>query len=129
MADEVYSSLLPQIGDPPEVLRGKHAFAAARLIEGVALTPVILEHITAGSSPEQVTMSTTYFRKAIVWAARASGTANANTMRLKVGTNNNRLLASGQSIQLEAPAGQKLNLADFTMTATYGGDALTFELY
>ena len=129
MADEVYSSLVPQIGDSPDVLRGKHAAAAARLIEGAAVTPTIVEHICAGSSPEQVIGVATYFRKAVVWAARANATGNAGLMRLKVGTNNNRLLSSGQSLQLDALPGQKLNLQDFTMTAVYGGDALTFELY
>ena len=129
MPDDSYNSLVPQVGDSPDVLRGKHAFSAARLIEGAPLTPTIVEHICAGSSPEQVIAVATYFRKAIVWAARANATANAGSMRLKVGTNNNRLLSPGQSLQIDAPAGQKLNLQDFTMTAVYGADALTFELY
>ena len=129
MADDSYSSLIPQVGDSPDVLRGKLAFSAGRLIEGAPVTPSIVEHICAGSTPEQVIGVATYFRKAIVWAARANATANAGNRRLKVGTNNNRLLASGQSIQLDAPPGQKLNLQDLSMTAVYGGDALTFELY
>lgn len=129
MSDEAYPSLIPQVGDSPDILRGKLAFSAGRLIEGAPLTLTIVEHICAGSSPEIVIGVPTYFRKAVVWAARANGTANSTYLRLKVGTNNNRNLAPGQSVELNALPGQKLNLADFTLTAGYGGDALTFELY
>ncbi len=129
MADEVYPSLIPQVGDSPDILRGKLAFSAGRLIEGALLTPMIVEHICAGSLSEIVIGVPTYFRKAVVWAARANGTANSTSIRLKIGTNNNRLLSPGQSVELNALPGQKLNLQDYTVTAGYGGDALTFELY
>ena len=156
MSEETFSTLNPQVGDPPEVLRMKLGVAAARLaaltqdhvavdlaaLRGTvdSLLPLLqqlvplpvparcLEFLCTGEAQPLAT-TPTYFRKALFWGANLAGTNNALVLRLLHGTNGNRLITSGQMVEIEAPAGQVLDLQAFQLSGGYIGDALAVELY
>jgi len=131
MSQENFSTLIPQQGDTPEILRMKHAFAAARVVEPATVTVRCLESYASGASWQPVASTPTYFRKAIVWGATLAGNANQSLMRLRHGTNDNRLISPGQMVVIEAPPGQQLNLQAFQYYGGnyYYGDSLAWELY
>lgn len=134
MSEENFSTLIPQRNDSVDIVRLKHAQAAARLIEPAAVPATILEVTTclqvgwdwdwrpAVSVP-------TYFRKALVWGASLDGHPNTTALRLRYGANANRIINPGEMIVIEAMPGQKLNLADFLIFPSYQTDVFTFELY
>ena len=159
MPDETFSTLIPQHGDTPEILRLKLGVAASRLVAAlpssvsvdVAATRSVAENLLVlvqqlvplpvsvrclenycyGAYWQQVTYSPTYFRRANVWGATLAGVANQAPMRLRHGTNDNRILNPGQMLTIEAPPGQQLNLQAFQFYGGYYyyGDSLAWELY
>ena len=128
MPEENFSSLIPQQGDTPEILRVKHAQAAARLVEPAAANVTVLQFYAGGGGLPLVD-TPTYFRKAIIWGGTRVGGANTCPIRLTFLTNSTRLIFPNTTVTIEALPGQKLNLQDFSMSNTGYADFLTFELY
>ena len=157
MSEENFSTLIPQQGDPPEILRMKLGVAAARLaaltqdsvavdlaaLRGAAesLVPLVeqlvplrvvprtLEILRTGNV-QTFTDTPTYFRKACIWAASLAGAPTSLSLRLLCGTNANRVIQPGQMVVIEAPPGQVLNLQNFSMSGGYFyTDTVTVELY
>ena len=131
MPQENFSTLIPQQGDTPEILRMKHAFAAARVVEPATVTVRFLECFGYGESWQPVVSTPTYFRRAYVWGGTLAGAANHGTLRLRHGTNDNRLISPGQMLVIEALPGQQLNLQAFQFYGSYYyyADSLAWELY
>ena len=156
MPEETFSTLTPEHGDTPEILRLKLGVAASRLAAGLqdgvavdlatlrgtvdSLLPLLqqlvplpvparfLEFVCTGEAQALAT-TPTYFRKALFWGANLAGTNNTLVLRLLHGSNGNRLITSGQMVEIEAPAGQVLDLQAFQLSGGYIGDALAVELY
>ena len=156
MPEETFSTLTPEHGDTPEILRLKLGAAAARvasltqnslaadlaalrgtvesllpLLQQLVPLPVparFLEFLCTGEAQPLAT-TPTYFRKALFWGANLAGTNNTLVLRLLHGINGNRLITSGQMVEIEAPAGQVLDLQAFQLSGGYDGDALAVELY
>ena len=128
MPEENFSSLIPQQGDTPEILRVKHAQAAARLVEPAAANVTVREFYT-GSGGLPLVDTPTYFRKAIIFGGTQGGAGNTCPIRLTFLTNSTRLIFPNTTVTIEALPGQKLNLQDFSMSNTGYADFLTFELY
>ena len=156
MPEETFSTLTPEHGDTPEILRLKLGVAASRLAAGLqdgvavdlatlrgtvdSLLPLLqqlvplpvparfLEFVCTGEAQALAT-TPTYFRKALFWGANLAGTNNTLVLRLLHGSNGNRLITSGQMVEIEAPPGQVLDLQAFQLSGGYDGDALAVELY
>jgi hypothetical protein len=130
MPQENFTTLIPQRGDPPEILRMKHAHAAARAVEPVTVTARVVDNFSFGGVWQQAAGAPTYFRLAYVWGASMAGVNNMGAIRLRYGSNDNRIINPGQMIVIEAPPGLQLNLQDFQYNGGYYyGDHLTWELY
>ena len=157
MPEETFSTLTPEHGDTPEILRLKLGAAAARLatltqdnvavdlaalrgtveslvplVQQLAPLPVAprtLEFVRTWD-PQPFVSVPTYFRKACFWAASLAGVPTSLPVRLLCGTNANRIILAGQMVAIEAPPGLVLNLQDFSMAGGYFyTDIVTVELY
>ena len=157
MSEEAFSTLTPEHGDTPEILRLKLGVAASRLAavlqDGVAVdlaalrstvesllplvqqlvplpvAPRTLEFVRTWD-PQPFVSVPTYFRKACIWAASLAGVPTSLSVRLLCGTNANRIILAGQMVAIEAPPGLVLNLQDFSMAGGYFyTDIVTVELY
>jgi len=157
MPEENFSSLIPQQGDTPEILRMKLGVAAGRLaalvqddvsvdlaaLRGAVESLVPLAQQLAplpvaprcwqfyrSADPQPFIDTPTYFRKGYFWAASLTGTPTVLPIRLYYGGNGNRVILPGQMAEFEAPAGQMLNLQDFRMAGGYFYyDVVSVELY
>ena len=157
MPEETFSTLTPEHGDTPEILRLKLGAAAARLaaltqdnvvvdlaaLRGTveSLVPLVQQLVPLPvaprcsqfyryGDPQPFTGTPTYFRKGYFWAASLSGTPTVLPIRLYYGGNGNRVILPGQMAEFEAPPGQMLNLQDFSMAGGYFYyDCVSVELY
>jgi len=157
MSEEAFSTLTPEHGDTPEILRLKLGVAASRLAAGLqdgvvvdlaalrgtvdSLVPLLQQlaplpvaprcwQFYRNADPQPFIDTPTYFRKGFFWAASLSGTPTVLPLRLYYGSNGNRTILPGQMAEFEAPAGQMLNLQDFRMAGGYFYyDVVSVELY
>ena len=157
MPEENFSTLIPQQGDPPEILRMKLGVAAARLaaltqdsvaVDLTALRSAVESLIPLAqqlaplpvsprcwqfyrsADPQPFIDTPTYFRKGFFWAASLNGTPTSLPLRLYYGLNGNRIILPGQMVEFDAGPGQMLNLQDFRMAGGYFYyDVVTVELY
>ena len=157
MPEENFSTLIPQQGDTPEILRLKLGVAAARVaaltqdsvtVDLAALRSAVESLIPLAqqlaplpvsprcwqfyrsTDPQPFIDTPTYFRKGFFWVASLSGTPTSLPLRLYYGQNGNRIILPGQMVEFDAGPGQMLNLQDFRMAGGYFYyDVVTVELY
>ena len=157
MSEEAFSTLTPEHGDTPEILRLKLGVAASRLAAGLqdgvvvdlaalrgtvdSLVPLLQQlaplpvaprcwQFYRSADPQPFIDTPTYFRKGFFWAASLSGTPTSLPVRLYYGLNGNRIIVPGQVAEFEAGPGQMLNLQDFRMAGGYFYyDVVSVELY
>lgn len=86
-----------------------------------------IKTIAATGTPEKVSSTDLYFRKAWIYGIKAARTANTGTVYLgELATNDTQFvaIATAALLVLEAPPGAKMNFAEIYCDAATNGDGV-----